>query len=135
MESNDDGAKTKLHTKQSSWNYSRRVRQPCWIVTYKAVWLWAEHRNGARGTAPLVVHRSPEANWASVITVNPGKWAAALAEDARVFLQNPKQHQVAMEVIQIFSLVPLHRQVFEEKRDLEGILTSMSASHELAPLH
>lgn len=106
-----------------------------WLVTYRAVWLRGERQNCPTGKGHVLIRCSPETNWTSIIDVDPADWAAGLAKELRKFRQAPKNGQMAVELIQIFSLVPLHREALKVKRDFAAILTSTSATPERCPVH
>jgi len=53
----------------------------------------------------------------------------------RAFRLGPEHDQMAVELVQIFPLVPLDREALKEKRDFAAILTSTSATPELWPVH
>ena len=42
---------------------------------------------------------------------------------------------MAVEIVEIYSIVPLDREALKEKRDFAALLTSTSATPELWPVH
>ena len=53
-----------------------------------------------------------------MIDVDPAGWPAGLAEDLRDFRQRAEHDQIAVELVQTSSLVPLGRESLNEKLDL-----------------
>jgi hypothetical protein len=99
--------------------------------------VWFRGQQQRRGTRKgrLLIRQSPETLWTSMITVDPAEWAAGLAEDLRKFRQHPKHDKIAVELVQIVSLIPLHRDATTAKRCLAAILTSMSVKQGKLAVH
>ena len=127
--------RTTLQTTRTSRVRRRRGADALWLVTYRAVWLRGKRHTCLRGKGAVLICCSPETTWTSVIDVDPADWATGLAKQLREFRQAPKHGQMALELIYIFSLVPLHREAANAKRDFATILTSMSATPKLCPVH
>ncbi len=107
-----------------------------WLVTYRAIWHRGERGQYCpTGDGLVTILQSPETNWASIIDCDPAEWAAGLAEDLRGFRLGPEHDQMAVELVQIFSIVPLDQEARKEKRDFAALLTSTSATPELWPVH
>ena len=103
-----------------------QVPDVCWLVAYRGVWLRGERQRRGTQKGRVLIRQSPETFWTSIITVDPAEWAAGLAEDLRKFRQHPKHDKIAVELVQIVSLIPLHREATTAKRGLAAILTSTS---------
>lgn len=84
-----------------------------------------------------MISRSPVTLWTSVITVDPAAWAAGLAKDLRKFRKHPKHNKIAVELLQIVSMVPIGRgaSASTSKPALEVILTSTTEKPDKSLLH
>jgi hypothetical protein len=106
-----------------------------WLVTYRAIWHRGERQYCPKGSNLILMKPSAATNWASVIDVDPAEWAAALAEDLRVFRLFADHDQIAVEIVQIYSIIPLDREALSHRGDFGALLTSTSATPELWPVH
>ncbi len=107
-----------------------------WLVTYRAIWLRGERQYSPPPAECLVtIIQSPETNWASIIDCDPAEWADGLTEDLREFRLKPDHDQLAVEIVEIYSIVPLDREALSYKGDFGALLTSTSATPELWPVH
>ncbi len=106
-----------------------------WLVTYRAIWHRGEQQYCPTANGLVTICPSPDTNCASIIDCDPAERAAGLAEDLRVFSVGPDHDQIAVEIGEIYSIVPLDGEARQEKRDFAALLTSTSATPELWPVH
>lgn len=114
---------------------SRRDSDVRWLVTFKGVWLRGERQHHGPQKGQVLISQSPATLWTSIITVDPAAWAAGLAKDLRKFRKHPKHNKIAVELLQIVSIVPVSRGASALKPALEVILTSTTEKPDKSLLH
>ena len=99
--------RTVVKSMRASHPHSRRDSDIRWLVTFKGIWLRGARQRGGTRNGRVLISQSPVTLWTSIISVDPAAWAAALAKDLRKFRKHPKHDKIAVELLQIVSMVPI----------------------------
>ena len=83
----------------------------------------------------MTVHPTEPIDWTSIIEIDPDEWVEGLRADLDKMRKNPEDNGLAVELLEIFCLVPLDHESAEGRKDLGTVFEIMGASPKLWLVH